>query len=180
MGTTLKKGTEGYGYKYTELADINRYIESIGETYYQYIEPHENGKEYIYTVRCKDGKPIMDPIRGSNVTQPTLSGKTNPAQQQGAGITYARRYSLLMAYGLATTDNDAAEFDGVKPEPVDKSALIQRVIAAGIAAGMDAPTLAAKYKLSDSSDVARLNQVLKELESLREASLESWREARYE
>ena len=36
--TTLAKNKEGYGYKYTELADINNYLVSIDTYYYQYIE----------------------------------------------------------------------------------------------------------------------------------------------
>ena len=108
MKNTIKKNTEGYGYKYTELADINRYIESIGETYIQEIEPHTNGNDYITTTRLKDGKQIAK-YRGCKIPTATLSGKSNPAQEYGSALTYARRYSLLMAYGLATTDNDAED-----------------------------------------------------------------------
>lgn len=106
----IKKNATGYGYKYTDLAAINDYIESIGETYYQETETVD-GVDYIVTVRrgVKDTtfpeqKEIR--IRGSRVIQASLSGKNNPAQEQGSGLTYARRYSLLMAYGLATEDDD--------------------------------------------------------------------------
>lgn len=168
----LKKNTQGYGYKYTELADINDYIESIGETYYQFVEPHENGKEYIYTVRCKDGKPIMEPLRGANITQASLSGKVNPAQQQGAGITYARRYSLLMAYGLATTDDDGAVFDTTEEEQQIedmKKELIseqQGKELMGILKGKDAARFMADYGITRLGELTREQRVkaLKELE----------------
>lgn len=111
--TRLQKKTEGYNYKYTELADINAYIEGLQERYYQYIEPNDNGNDYIMTVRVIDGKPT-EPIRGCKVVNATLQGKSNPAQEYGSALTYARRYSLLMAYGLATTDDDAATFDEAK------------------------------------------------------------------
>ena len=110
----IKKNATGYGYKYTDLAAINDYIESIGETYYQEIERIE-GDDYVVTVRqateiATESKVEVLRVRGCRVVQASLSGKTNPAQEQGSGLTYARRYSLLMAYGLATEDDDAETF----------------------------------------------------------------------
>ena len=104
--TTLAKNKEGYGYKYTELADINNYLVSIDTFYYQYIERIDN-EDYIITVPIINGeeKPAR---RGCRVVQATLQSVKNPAQEQGSALTYARRYSLLMAFGLATEDDDAA------------------------------------------------------------------------
>lgn len=103
--SNIKKNSDGYGYKYTDLAEIHTYLESINTRYYQYVE-REDGDDYIYTVPIIDGveKPAR---RGCRVVQAILSGKSNPSQEQGSAITYARRYSLLMAFGLATTDDDA-------------------------------------------------------------------------
>ena len=44
-----------------------------------------------------------------------MSGK-NPAQDYGSALTYARRYSLLLAFGLATADDDGAALTSDKPE----------------------------------------------------------------
>lgn len=108
-------GKEGkYSYKYTDIAQIHEYLEEKGISYYQYIETL-NGVDYIMTVPIikkvdKDGKETevtLAPRRGCRVTEATLVGINNPAQQQGSAITYARRYSLLMAFGLATEDDDA-------------------------------------------------------------------------
>jgi hypothetical protein len=74
-------------------------------SYYQYID-RIDGDDYIMTVKIIDGKE-QPAIRGSRVVQATLSGIKNPAQEQGSALTYARRYSLLMAFGLATDDDDA-------------------------------------------------------------------------
>jgi hypothetical protein len=44
-----------------------------------------------------------------------VSGK-NPAQDYGSALTYARRYSLLLAFGLATADDDAAALNQTEPK----------------------------------------------------------------
>lgn len=103
--TTLKKNANGYNYKYTDLAEIHSYLESKGWSYYQYIDVID-GNDYIVTVTIKDGKESQ-PIRGCRVVQATLKGTNNPAQVQGSALTYARRYSVLMAFGLCTSDDDA-------------------------------------------------------------------------
>lgn len=106
--TTLKKNKDGYGYKYTELAEIHKYLEENNMKYYQEIETDENtGNDYIMTYRFIDGKWEDKPKRGCKVVDATLQGVKNPAQEQGSALTYARRYSLLMAFGLATEDDDA-------------------------------------------------------------------------
>ena len=93
-----------YSYKYTDIAGIHNYLEGIGASYYQYID-RIDGDDYIMTVKTIGGKE-QEPIRGCRVVQATLQDKNNPAQEQGSALTYARRYSLLMAFGLATEDDD--------------------------------------------------------------------------
>lgn len=119
---TIKTKTGGqYSYTYTDLATVNSYIESIGEKYYQYIDTLANAVtgelvDYIYTVRIdKEGKESK-PIRGCRImqSQTTISG--NIAQEYNSGITYARRYSLCLAYGLATEDDDGNSAGGTKAE----------------------------------------------------------------
>ena len=113
--TTLKKNKDGDGYKYTELAEIHKYLEENNMRYYQTIEISElNGCDYIMTYRFIDGKWEEKPKRGCKVTDATLQGVKNPAQEQGSALTYARRYSLLMAFGLATEDDDAQSLSRTK------------------------------------------------------------------
>lgn len=114
MGTTIKKNQTAeiptksggkYSYKYVDIAQIHDFLEENNMSYYQYIDRIDND-DYIMTVKIIDGKESQ-PLRGSRVVDATLYGNDNPAQKQGSALTYARRYSLLMAFGLATEDDDA-------------------------------------------------------------------------
>lgn len=99
----VKKKSEGYGYKYADLAEIHKLLEGSGQTYFQYIQVLDDGREQIMTKR----DDMDEVIPGCIVAEAKLTGKNNPAQEHGSALTYARRYSLLMAYGLATDDDDA-------------------------------------------------------------------------
>ena len=107
MKSTIAKKTEGYGYKYTELADINKYCEDNEIRYYQEVETNEiNQKDYIITYLVKGDDVTKH--RGCQIVEAVLQGIKNPVQAYGSSLTYCRRYSLLMALGLATEDDDGA------------------------------------------------------------------------
>lgn len=108
MATTkVKKKSNGYNYKYTELSTIHEELERQGITYYQYTEYDKEAEaDYIYTV-LKIEQKESSPRRGCRVIDTAKAGM-NAAQAQGSGLTYARRYSLLMALGWATEDDDGA------------------------------------------------------------------------
>lgn len=123
--TTLKKNQKAevktksgnnYSYQYIDIAQIHDYLESINAKYIQQIKRIEND-DYIMTKRCFDDKWEDEWLQGSKVVDATLFGTDNPAQQQGSALTYARRYSLLMAFGLATEDDDAQSLSKPK-EPM--------------------------------------------------------------
>lgn len=122
--TNLGKNKQGYGYKYTDLAAVHEYLEENNYRYYQYIETDEHGNDYVITVPIFDGKE-QAPRRGCRIVQATLSGKSNPAQEQGSALTYARRYSLLMAFGLTTEDDDAEKLTKKKEAPVKPIQTVQ-------------------------------------------------------
>ena len=113
------KTGNNYSYKYVDIAQIHEYLEANNMSYYQYID-RIDGDDYIMTVKVINGeeKPAL---RGARVVDATLIGVNNPAQQQGSALTYARRYSLLMAFGLATEDDDAQSLSE-KKEPTKEEA----------------------------------------------------------
>lgn len=105
MVSTVKKLSQGYGYRYAELSTIHEELEKQGITYYQYIDYDTSADaDYIYTVLSIGGKDLPA-RRGCRVVSGGDSMKS-AAQAQGSAITYARRYSLLMALGWATEDDD--------------------------------------------------------------------------
>lgn len=117
MQNRIAKNAKGYGYKYTDLSEIHKLLEENGLSYYQFILT-ENDHDYVYTVRIDADGNEGKPIRGARVVLGALSGgKSNPAQDYGSALTYARRYSLLMAYGLSTTDDDAESLTVGRKEP---------------------------------------------------------------
>lgn len=111
-----------YSYQYVDIAQIHEYLEANNMSYYQYVD-RIDGDDYIMTVKIINGeeKPAL---RGARVVDATLIGVNNPAQQQGSALTYARRYSLLMAFGLATEDEDA---QSLSTEKEDKKATPKQV-----------------------------------------------------
>lgn len=124
MKSTIAKKTEGYGYKYTELADINKYCEDNGIRYWQEIETSEiNQKDYIITYIWDNNIENCDvqKRRGCQIVEAVLQGIKNPVQEYGSSLTYCRRYSLLMALGLATEDDDGASLT-IKKEATKEEA----------------------------------------------------------
>lgn len=117
----VKKNAKGYGYNYADLSEVTNHIGSINGSYYQYTKTDPtDGKSYIWTHRSADDQIHDDiDVRGAEIVAATLSnGKQNPAQAAGSAMTYARRYSLYMAYGLACVDDDAESLT-IPPDSID-------------------------------------------------------------
>ena len=101
-----------YSYKYTDLAQIHEEMERQGLRYFQHIET-ENSVDYMVTTLTNVDGEMIRTCRGCRVVD---ANGQNPTQEHGKAITYARRYSLLMALGWATDDDDAAGNIRTRPE----------------------------------------------------------------
>lgn len=163
MKTTLYKNSKGYGYKYTDIAEIHKWLEENKLSYMQKVERIE-GDDYIFTKICIDGEWQEDWIQGSRVVQATLTGIKNPAQEQGSALTYARRYSLLMVFGLATTDDDGASL--TEDEQKKKLQLMSRLNELILEKEADREKILEYYKVDSDSklSVEQLEQATKSLE----------------
>ena len=99
MTNIVKNNTEGYGYNYSSLADIVKQ----GYTLPKMKTGTEENIEYIYYYDAE----VKEWIRGARVVVPDT--KMNKAQLYGSALTYARRYTALMALQLACTDDETIE-----------------------------------------------------------------------
>lgn len=98
------KDKEGYNYKYTDLAGvakvIDKAIKGTGIDYRQEVYTGKNGYPAVVTmITHESGEYMMfAPL--------SLPVKKQDAQGFGSAITYARRYQLQAAFGIASEDDD--------------------------------------------------------------------------
>lgn len=97
----VKNASKGYGYTYSNLADLARAgidippmkTEKVGEDEYVFAKI---GDEWI---------------QGAKVVEMEMKGM-NAAQAYGSALTYARRYTVQLVMGIACDDDDKIEQDG--------------------------------------------------------------------
>lgn len=99
----IGKKSKAYGYNYTSLGDIALEGLEIPKMRIKRLE----GDDYIEYL---DGEEWQ---LGARIITPEMKG-ANEAQRYGSGLTYARRYTTLMALQLACDDDkkiEEASFD---------------------------------------------------------------------
>lgn len=108
----INKGTEGFGYNYTDINDVLTITRPILS---------ENGLSIIQSLNDNCVKTILFHIESGETMEssieidPTVKlGSMNQYQAMGSAITYFRRYSLICMLGLAMEDTDASD---KKPAP---------------------------------------------------------------
>lgn len=94
----VKNASEGYGYKYSSLADLAKAGVEIPAMKTALVD----GQEYVF---AKIGDEW---IQGAKVVDVDMKGM-NAAQAYGSALTYARRYTVQLVLGIACDDDDKLE-----------------------------------------------------------------------
>ena len=97
----VKNASQGYGYSYSNLADLAKAGIEIPVMKTQRVD----GDEYVFALI--DGEWIQ----GAKVIEMEMKGM-NAAQAYGSALTYARRYTVQFVKGIACDDDDKVEADG--------------------------------------------------------------------
>lgn len=98
--------SKAYGYNYASLSDIA----NQGFTIPKMKTGTDGEKEYVYYYDAE----LKEWVRGAEIVVPEMKG-SNSAQRYGSAITYARRYTTLLALSLACDDDKKIETQ----EPAD-------------------------------------------------------------
>ena len=97
-GKVVKNASQAFGYTYTSLADLAKAGINIPK---MRVKPTEQG-EYI---EYWDGAEWQ---LGAKIVVPQMKG-SNEAQTYGSALTYARRYTVMLAESVACDDDSKLE-----------------------------------------------------------------------
>ena len=108
-GTIVQNKEQAYGYKYSSLASLydaginipQMRIDATGE----FVEYFKGGEW----------------LRGAKIVVPEVKGM-NAAQAYGSALTYARRYTVMMAESVVCTDDQLLETQEPEKKPEPKPA----------------------------------------------------------
>jgi len=112
----IKKLVKGYGYMYADSEEVWGIVKPLMEKHDLTCVFTLNGYNIVLALSHESGEQV---ISSMTIPQNVELAKMNPFQVIGAAITYFKRYMLISALGLVTTDADA---DACKPKqpPVTK------------------------------------------------------------
>ena len=104
MGQIIGNKSDGHNYHYANLADIAK--QGIEIPPMRVVPVFDNeGKLIAEYIEAKIGEEW---IRGARIVVPSNT-RSNEAQNYGAALTYARRYTVLTLLGIACDDDDKIE-----------------------------------------------------------------------
>ena len=99
----VKNASKGYGYTYSNLADLAKAGIEIPPMKTQKV----GDDEYVFALI--DGEWLQ----GAKVVEMEMKGM-NQAQAYGSALTYARRYTVQLVKAIACDDDNAIEQDGAE------------------------------------------------------------------
>ena len=105
----IKNASKAYGYNYASLSDII----AQGQELPKMRLSVKDGNDYV---EYFDGSEWQT---GARIVVPSMKG-SNEAQAYGAALTYARRYTALMALSLACDDDKTVETSEKAEAPAQK------------------------------------------------------------
>jgi hypothetical protein len=121
FGAVIKNKTIQGKYRY---ADLSQNIEAIQEPLLEqdldFIQTIENNHLCTFLIDLETGH--KEKLVEFEIISGKLHGGANELQEFGAGITYLRRYSLQVAFSLASEDSDGI---GAK-NPIQKTTIPQK------------------------------------------------------
>lgn len=114
----VKTDSQGQFGSYAGLADILKKLDTLGiETYNDTVyDGNEQARGVVTYYRKKGDTKWSEPLAWVKVEVGAPNNRNSAMQQWGSAYTYARRFSLLMALGLAPSDEDEGEAVGPRVE----------------------------------------------------------------
>nr|DAH53456.1 MAG TPA: ERF superfamily protein [Caudoviricetes sp.] len=142
MGNVIAKNRKAYGYDYADLGSVVNYVTETLKVkvqqsiQYDNLPQYPNGYGFVVTRYWKDDSkswsafeapvPIIVGDSAGKREQPFM-------QRYGSAETYARRYSLLTLFCLATSDDDGQLAGYQRGNPMNEE--LRKQVAALLAQG---------------------------------------------
>ena len=167
-GTTRQGDTYDYKYQYAPLDEIHNVIRAPMK---------EAGLAYRQFLASRDGNWMMRTIVAHRSGQwigcdyPIFGGRQEGAQGFASGVTYARRYGLMLALGIVAEDDDDANVADAQPATVQGRDTAQRALRPNGAAQPQMTELQAEAKKRHAELVAEIDrsQTIPEIDELIES-----------
>ena len=110
----IYKNSTGYGYKFSDLGEINDIIKPLlTKNGLGYVQPLDGESLKTIIFHVESGESIESSVI---IPQHVQLAKMNEFQVLGSAITYLRRYSLSSMLGLITDEDADAAGEQVKPK----------------------------------------------------------------
>lgn len=166
----VKTESQGQFGSYAGLADILKKLDTLGiETYNDTVyDGNEQARGVVTYYRKKGDTKWSEPLAWVKVEVGAPNNRNSAMQQWGSAYTYARRFSLLMALGLAPSDEDDGEAVGeqvVYASLAQQKKIVDRCKALGYGNILETVSKIIGHELLDSRhlEASEAVQVIQEL-----------------